>query len=109
MNEQDLIKLGNTLIAKWSLTGTGWKVVINRRLRSTEARCVRATRTIELNPRCWEMDDPEQTILHEIAHAIHFERIKDLTDLRPSEEESHGKMWQTISAEIGYLVPDYYL
>jgi predicted SprT family Zn-dependent metalloprotease len=107
VDEQGLICLANTLLSRVGLLS--WSVRINRRLRDAEGRCVTATRTIELHQRCWEFDDPEQIILHEIAHALHWERIKDKRDLRPSEEFGHGKMWQAICAEVGYRVPHYYL
>lgn len=103
---KDVLKLAETLMARHGLTR--WKVRFNRRLRCTEARVVCRTKMIELNPVF--VDDPEQVILHEIAHAIHWERIRgrDPNDLRPSEELGHGQMWKTICAEVGYMVPDYY-
>jgi SprT-like family len=109
MDEKTLILLADALLSRCGLVG--WSVRINRRLRDTEGRCVTATRTIELHQRCWEFDDPEQTILHEIAHAIHWERIRNISpmELRPREEFGHGRMWQAICAEVGYRVPDYYL
>ncbi len=69
----------------------------NTRMRSCAGRAFWPKGAIELNPRLLEISKAEvrQTVLHELAHLIAYER-------NPNRSiKSHGVEWQKACAEVG--------
>lgn len=91
----------SALVRKWARVWqlrslpSGVKVTRNPRLRSTVARYIRDTRTIEVSPRFFTLRTRQVDILaHEMAHAA--------IDIRHGRlVKVHGKEWQSLVRAVG--------
>lgn len=89
LRDLDLDDLRNRISVEW-----------NRRMRSCAGRAFWPKGVIQLNPKLVGISETEvrQTVLHELAHLIAYER-------NPSRPiKSHGKEWRTACVDVG--IPD---
>jgi len=86
LRELELDELADRVSVEW-----------NTRMRSCAGRAFWPTGLIQVNPRLPQISDTEvkQTVLHELAHLIAYERHPN----RPIK--SHGREWQRACADVG--------
>lgn len=101
MNRDAAFLLTRTLIREHGLDADGW-VALLIDTKSTLGRCNFTRKQIQLSKTYVDHNDTEcirQTILHEIAHALHGPCYKN------SAEKAHGPRWQRIARQIGVKAP----
>lgn len=92
MNANEILKYAEEMVQAYGLVG--WKVKVNGRFFNVLGRCKYRTKTIELSKAYIEQGTQEHindTILHEIAHAL------------VGEGHGHGIVWQRKAREIGAI------
>lgn len=92
MNEQEVMKIGQFLLQKYELID--WKFQINKRCKLRMGYCNFDKKVIEVSKCLIDVGTPEDiqdTILHEIAHAL------------VGRGYGHGKVWKAKAIEIGAI------
>lgn len=101
MNRADAVAMTRDLIALHGLDGAGWKpALVNT--KSILGQCAYGPKQIRLSTVYVDHNDYDcirQTILHEIAHALHGPCYKG------AREKPHGRRWQLIARSIGVKAP----
>lgn len=98
MEQHAARKLALDLMSRHGLTENGWRFGFDR-AKSRLGQCQYTRRTITISAymvSAATVEQVEQTMLHEIAHAL----------LPPYDEYGkkigHGRRWKTLAAQIGY-------
>ena len=90
----DYPKNEGLLLAKHGLADAGWSVSFMKKRKpfSRSGQCRQLKKRIEIQPTFVELNDAEtvnQTLLHEIAHAL-------------TPKHGHNKFWKRKAIEIGH-------
>jgi predicted SprT family Zn-dependent metalloprotease len=91
MTEDEIVATAERLFEEFGIDYDGWTVSINRRLSQVYGRCNYHLKTIEISAKLALInpaDRTENTIRHEIAHAL-------------APYDGHGPVWKRMCAVVG--------